>query len=285
MSDVARIAAITHEYDRFVEQRSPGSPKESRFQLFGVLREMIKRGHEVQVVVGPNADVSGDLAILHVDCSLVLQEYVALAERFTRTVNGRCLDITKRATSEALLAEGEDWSGPVIVKSNLNAKGFPEVQHNMAAKRLGQPVPHPDAPVMLDYKVYESLDALPEMAWTNHHLVVEKFIPEPAEDGFVVRNWLFLGAQGRCLRHVASSRLMNAESILRSEPIEVPEELRALREKLGFDFGKFDFVLHEGRAVLIDANKTPGTAANPSVRARIEQGFKTLADGLEALLP
>ena len=282
---MARIAVITHEYDRLIEQRSPSSPKESRFLLFGVLREMIERGHAVQVVVGPNADVSGDLAILHVDCSLVPPDYVALAERFTRVVNGRCLDITKRATSGALLAQGEDWSGPVIVKSNLNAKGFPEVQHNMAAKRLGQPVPHPDAPVMLDYKVYESLDALPDMAWTNPHLVVERFIPEPAEGGYAMRTWVFLGERERCNCHIATDRMIKAGSIVSSTPADVPDELRDLRETLGFEFGKFDFVLHQDRAVLIDANKTPGTGTSQAVRAIIDEGAKGLADGLEALLP
>ena len=41
----------------------------------------------------------------------------------------------------------------------------------------------------------------------------------------------------------------------------VPQELQDLRCQYGFDFGKFDYVEVEGRAVLIDINKTPTTVA------------------------
>lgn len=280
---MAHIAAITHEYDRFVQQRSPDGPKESRYMLFGVLREMARRGHRIQVVVGPAADVSGDLAILHVDTSLVGPEYLALAERFTRTVNAQAVDITKRKVSGALLAKGEAWSGPVIVKSNLNAKGFPEVVHNLAAKERDLPVPHPEAPIMIQYKIFDSLAEVPETAWESPHLVVERFIPETDEEGYAMRAWIFLGERERCTRFVAKDRMIKAESIIRGEPVEVPEEIREARERLGFDYGKFDFVIHEGRPVLLDANKTPGSAR--AVQSRIEAGMKDLADGLEALLP
>jgi len=38
---------------------------------------------------------------------------------------------------------------------------------------------------------------------------------------------------------------------------ETPPELRAARKSLGFDFGKFDYVIRDGKAVLFDANRTP----------------------------
>ena len=36
-----------------------------------------------------------------------------------------------------------------------------------------------------------------------------------------------------------------------------------LRQELGFDYGKFDYVVHDGRPVLLDANKTTGAAGLP----------------------
>jgi len=54
------------------------------------------------------------------------------------------------------------------------------------------------------------------------------------------------------------------------------------RRKLGFDYGKFDFVVHEGRAVLLDANKTPGRARNLS--KIVAAGTANLADGFETLI-
>ena len=59
--------------------------------------------------------------------------------------------------------------------------------------------------------------------------------------------------------------------------------VRAVRQKLGIDFGRFDFVLYEGHAVLIDANKTP---ARPSgLEEVLVRGAAEFADGLEQLLP
>ncbi|MEZ6002120.1 hypothetical protein [Hyphomonas sp.] len=62
---------------------------------------------------------------------------------------------------------------------------------------------------------------------------------------------------------------------------DIPEELRVIREQMGFDYGKFDYVEHDGKAFLLDANKTPSyghsdTTDSPRVRS--------LAEGIEAYL-
>lgn len=111
---------------------------------------------------------------------------------------------------------------------------------------------------------------------------MEKFIPEPEPDGFAARFWLFCGERERCTRHVSPQSLVKGDDTIRREAVPVPDELRALRRKLGFDYGKFDFVMHEGRAVLLDANKTPGRARNLS--SFIAAGNANLADGFEGLI-
>jgi hypothetical protein len=62
--------------------------------------------------------------------------------------------------------------------------------------------------------------------------------------------------------------------------VPVPDDLRETRRRLGFDYGKWDFVLHEGRAVLIDANKTPGRPPNPAGRRDLL--VRAYADDLES---
>ena len=48
----------------------------------------------------------------------------------------------------------------------------------------------------------------------------------------------------------------------------------------GFDFGKFDYVIHEGRAIVFDVNKTPSfTGASDSPR------LIDLSHGIEDFLP
>ena len=56
---------------------------------------------------------------------------------------------------------------------------------------------------------------------------------------------------------------------------EVPDSLRETRRALGFDFGKFDYVMVDGQAILLDANKTPtiaGTSRTPNL-LRLAKGL------------
>jgi hypothetical protein len=59
---------------------------------------------------------------------------------------------------------------------------------------------------------------------------------------------------------------------------EIPDELRRLRREMGFDFGKFDYGIVDGRVVLYDANRTPVMLASP----RNLPTFMLLAGGIES---
>ena len=70
---------------------------------------------------------------------------------------------------------------------------------------------------------------------------------------------------------------------LRREIVEPHPEVLEIRRTLGFDYGKFDYVLHDGRVVLLDINKTPGESRiiRPAAMARLRH----LASGISVLLP
>lgn len=72
------------------------------------------------------------------------------------------------------------------------------------------------------------------------------------------------------------------QGVLLSEFVEVPDTIKQRRNELAFDCGKFDFVIHEGKAVLLDANKTPGPI--PLSDPHAARSIAVLADGLEALI-
>ena len=40
--------------------------------------------------------------------------------------------------------------------------------------------------------------------------------------------------------------------------IPIPDDMKELRKKLGFDYGRFDYIEHNGKNVLLDVNKTIG---------------------------
>ena len=279
---MARIVIITHEFDHFLRRRWPFFVKTSAFQIFDVMRELQHRGHTVILQQGLARAAKGDAALLHVDSTVVPQDYVDYAARFPVCLNLATADISKRRISGALLSRGDDWPGPVIVKTDLNRAGLAERRHYRHALRAGRPLPGPMPPAPTDYKVYESLSLVPESAFDDPALIVERFLAEPEPDGFAARFWVFCGDRGRCARYVASSRIAKGKDTLRSEEVQAPDQLRAIREKLGFDYGQFDFVMHDGQAILLDANRTPGRPR--ALRKRLEEGAPALADGFEQVM-
>jgi hypothetical protein len=64
---------------------------------------------------------------------------------------------------------------------------------------------------------------------------------------------------------------------------ESPPGVRELRTMLGFDYGKFDYVLQAGRVVLFDANRTP--TYDPASRAGSASALIIgLAEGIHGFL-
>jgi hypothetical protein len=279
---VARVVVITHEHDKFLGKRDLFARMTSPYLLFDILSELRRRGHSIRVQPGVSHSHAADIAVLHVDATVTPEVYVDYASRFPFCLNVEAFDISKRRVSGALLKRDDGWQGPAIVKSNLNNRGIPEAFLNRQSERAGKPRPFPDVSPLGAYDIYEAVGDIPDDVFDRDDLVVEKFIPEVEPDGFATRFWVFCGNHERCFRYVSPRRLVKASETIRREPVPVPQELRALRHELGFDYGKFDFVVHEGRAVLLDANNTPG---RPRKLARtFAAGASHLADGFEALI-
>lgn len=273
---MARIVILTHNFDAF---------RHRNYLIHPLFEHWVLWGHKVAVVRGMPPEVNADkvdIAVLHVDCSVVPAEYVEFASRFPVVVNGASLDIRKQTISRLLVKQGDGWQGRVIVKSDLNCGGVPELRHNRIAAQSGKPLVHPVRPIYPKYAVFRTPGDVPQEVWTNPDLVVERFVPERDERGFWMRTWVFFGDSGRCNRHCSPNRIVKAEEIIFREPAPVPDELREERKRLGFDFGKFDFVMSENRAILLDANRTPG--GNPTLSEEFARGAEELAKGIDAFL-
>ena len=261
-----------------------GHPAKYRRKYFirYALNELRRRGHSVAVMSGTEKPVPGDVGILHTDCSVVPQKYREAAAEFPITINVRTHDITKRVVSDAVLDRDSEWRGPVIVKSNLNSGGGAEEFHNRMARQLGRDIPHPGVRGFHSYQLFDSSSQVPEELWRDDRLVVEMFVAEPDPDGFAVRNWIFLGDWEKCMRNVCPHRIVKGRDLIRQEPSHVPDELREKRRELGFEYGKFDFAIHEGRGILFDANRTPISPGN--LWKLHEESAGQYADGFESLL-
>ena len=279
---MAKLVVFVHEFDAFAFRPKGSAALRSPYLLWDVLKHLRTLGHETEIVMGPRP-VPADVALLHVDSTIVPDEYLALGAHYPRTINFGVRDISKRTISRLLLSRDDDWAGQVIVKANFNNNALMESIHNQRAERRGRPLPHPGVQRGPRYQVFDHLADVPDGAWDDPSVVVERFLPEPdPESGFVIRTWVFMGPNERCTRFVTPTNISKAGDVVRYEPMPVPVELRAERKRLNFDFGKFDFVMHDGKPVLLDANKTPGiaTAIEPLMKA----GAANLAEGLDKLI-
>jgi hypothetical protein len=280
---LARLVVVTHELDRFAwPGKAAGGILATPYLLFGVLKSLERLGHSWVVAAGLKA-VPGDVALLHVDATVVGEEYLSLQSSYAGTINFGVADISKRKVSRQLLAKGDDWTGPVVVKANFNCGGQMEELHNRRAQLRGLPEPHPGVTHWSEYRVLDSLDEVADDVWSDPALVVERFLPERDSAGrFAYRTWVFMGGRERCTRFVTSAPISKASGVLEYEPVEVPAKLREERARLKFDFGGFDFVMHDGEPVLLDANRTPGLA--DALDRMIRAGHRNLAEGLDALI-
>ncbi|MBA5776294.1 hypothetical protein H2509_04050 [Stappia sp. F7233] len=202
-------------------------------------------------------------------------------------INGQVHDISKRRISTLLLTKNADWPGMVIIKSNFNHFGAPERRlsqtgvleklRRLAARlswRVARRLPANTYPIL------DGIADVPDWVWEDADLVVERFMPEMSDGLYSLRGWLFLGSKGYAYRLFATDPLVKTGSMVRYEYCdEVPGKLQEMRRKLGFDFGKFDYVMHGGEPILLDANKTPSFAGRGDTPR-----MKALASGIRDFL-
>jgi hypothetical protein len=272
-----RIVVITHTYDNFQGRN---------FLLRSFFGHWIDAGYDVVVTVGPDDWPDGDIAVMHVDLSVIPALYAEASRRYAIVVNGAARDIRKKIVSRYRVSPNDGWTGPVIIKTDLNSGGMPELHIGRQALRDGNHAEMPPGRIVSTtqpYPILRSADAVPTAVWNNPGLIVERFLPEQDAGGFWVRAWVFFGDRERCTRYRGNHPIVKSASIVAREPAPVPEELRAERERLGFDYGKFDFVVRDSHAILLDANRTP-TAPPPSASPDLAASNTNLACGLDALL-
>ncbi len=275
---MASIAILCHELDRIIWPRRDGKDYNCPYLIGRMVFELIRRGHDVEIVHGPNAKNNDpDLAILHVDLTHVPEDYLAYAAGFRNCLNRNVANISKTRISGALLAGRPDWNGPVIVKSNLNCHAGGESAKN--ARRKGSA---PEVREFPEYAVYDSIRDVPEDLRNDASLAIDCFMPEREGDMYAIRHWVFCGDQGHCNRFISPEMIIKGGNVLRKEPCAVPDKLHDLRKAMGFDYGKFDFVMHGDDVFLLDANKTPGSP--PLISADDQATLSRLVDGFETLM-
>ncbi len=253
------------------------------------------RGHRIIVHDGAGPPPAGDVAILHVDLTRVPAAYCDLVARYPVAINARVADISKRRVCPDLVSAGDAYDGPVMVKTDLNHAGIPERQTRIAAggmrARLAEaalrhlPASWTGRLPNDEYVVFARKGQVPRWVWRTPALVVQPLYTERRGGLFAMHQWYCLGDSDCVSTFLSHQPVVKLSTAVARLPLhrDVPDALRRRRAELGVDYGKLDFIVHEGRPILLDANRTPNEGA-VATSGRIAEICAAVAAGLDFYL-
>jgi len=239
----------------------------------------VPEGRRVLVHQGLKPPPAADLAILHVDLTVVPEAYVALARHYPCCLNVRVTDVSKRRISRHLVGADDAYDGPVMVKHDRNHGG--DAERRLRLAEGGRFARLREAALRWlprawggaggwNYQVFERRSKVPGWVWRDRELIVERLFTEKHGEFFLLHQWQFLGPCSLVSTLLGTTPLVKRFDGQQRLPKhhQVPPALWQRRAELGMDFGKLDFVLHEGEPVLFDVNPTP------------HWGTRTVVDGM-----
>ncbi|MDA1068914.1 MAG: hypothetical protein O3C43_20705 [Verrucomicrobia bacterium] len=277
-----------------------GSVLESGYLIQSISNFWREEGHEVVGITDLKKNVSADIAIVHLDQTKVPTKYLDYANRYPIVINGRCGSIRKDIFSHALLSPESDYTGRVIVKTKDNFGGYPEKNRRRGWQKLRHKISrvpyharkqilklqsntdssnklkrhywkHLETLNPLHYPILENIEQVPEGAWDNPNLIIEKYQPETDTEGRnILRNWYFFGNRNGHEIHVSRTPIVKYvgtgeqqelyEENMKDPELQqrsIPRVLVEARKALNLDYGRIDWAVHEGKTVIYDINKTP----------------------------
>lgn len=260
------------------------------------------QGIEIHHLYGAADFVPADIAVLHVDLSVVPPVYADLARQYPVALNGAVLDIRKRRFSTLAVSDRTACEGPVIVKTDLNSAGVPEriiqcardrVQPRIARQsscELAQKAAPAAAADRITspsrYELYPTSAHVPEEIYQDPRLIVERFVPERRGQWYCHRRYFFLGEAEVNQLWLGTQPICANDEDGVAEDAPIPPALRDFRRGFGIDYGKIDYVLgKDGEVIVVDVNKTPaGACRNPAHIPWLRQLCRDLRHGIYGFL-
>lgn len=250
----------------------------------------LKVGYQIGLANRPDAR----LIINHVDLTVTPPDYVHFLQSYPVVLNGSLTDISKHIVCDGTLVSfGDGYRGPVIVKTQLNCGGLQESRKSLLPKppelRPGvdeiytwRTLPTIDPQ---DYPVLASPDPITADVWANPHLVVQRLVTEQDKEGrYRLRSWYVLGDRGFHVITMSHHPVVRGRNIIDRKVVELelPPRLKTLRNEMKVDFGRFDYVLANGDAVVFDINRTP--TSTPGAVERYQSQWRQMALGIKRYL-
>lgn len=266
---------------------------ESGYLVRHVAEHWRARGVRFLLAVGPHGAPPGDVGWQHLDATRVGRAYQRLLARYPVRINGGEANVEKQNVASHLVGREDDWQGPVIVKTALNyggraddwAASWRPLRHPMFHRlRNGLPAWLTGRMDPRQYPVYEEKAAVPGWIWRDRRLVVQRFLAEREGGRYAIRRWFFFGPCEFGYRSLSSDAIVMGDDHPAWETLaEVPPELRTLRTRLALDYGKIDYAVVGGEAVVYDVNPAVSTDGPPGCPIQ-QEVIRALVPGLGAFL-
>ncbi|RWE47998.1 hypothetical protein [Mesorhizobium sp.] len=252
------------------------------YAIQSLLPGLEQAGLKVRVLDRPPRTARAPAALLHVDLTTLPDPYRDVAGLYERAINGRALSIHRYLYSSLRVEEGDAHPGPVIVKTVLNSQGRPELhwqkQRNAWTRgaHLVRKIIEPGYKQRMcpPYRVYETIGQVPAQVWRDERLMVEKFAFDSLDLPIVKHRYMFLLDAEVNMRQTYNDILCAGSKIVRNEIGDpVPPEVIEVRNQLHLDFGAIDYFIVDGKGIVVDANKTPGSNPEWLKKNRFRQEF------------
>ncbi|MHA7924515.1 MAG: hypothetical protein ACX936_04900 [Marinobacter sp.] len=277
-----RIAVLFHELDVHPEN----------YVIHELAKTWLADGFDVKYIYGTSKKESADIIIAHVNLSIVPNNYLKFTENYPIVVNGKISDIRKSRLSSNRLRRGDDWNGPVIVKTDLNDYGKKERRFSRSSMENRFPILYRAKSALTryyrkgipfeEYPIFDSIKEVPKKYFYSQDFIVEKFLPEVENGQFHLRIYQALGNRWTCTRMSSDSPIIKARNSIHTEEIQPHPEVEQWRHDFGLDYGKIDYVIHDGKPILLDINKTTGATSVYREAADLQVSRRRLAEGLYA---
>ncbi|MEO8538458.1 MAG: hypothetical protein ABI577_01865 [bacterium] len=253
------------------------------------------REHDVafELTTDPSNAPVADLAWQHLDATSVDPAYRRLLARYPVTINGKALDISKRIVASHLVLPGDDWRGPVIIKTNRNFGGRAEdwihrwrVLHHPWLHALQDALPTRLSGRIdpATYPIHTSKAGVPNWVWNDRRFVVQRFIAERQGELYGIRRLFVLGDREFAYLAYGPKPIVQGDDNGEWTRLrELPDALRRFRSEIGLDCGKIDYCEVDGELVVYDVN--PAVSADgPEDLDLQRQIVAELTPGLETFL-
>jgi len=129
---------------------------------------------------------------------------------------------------------------------------------------------------------------VPKHWFRSSNAIIEKFVPEMENDLYHIRMFQILGDRWICERLASPNPIVKGGNCVKVEVVEPAEEVFKWCKELKLDYGKLDYVLKDGKPILLDINKTIGATGlinkkeNDKKRRHLSEGIFSYFEKIES---